>query len=157
MLFRSGDLAASLDLRPALSWQSRVSFVKRVGPDEGVSYGHLHRTARSTVLATIPVGYADGLPRAWGLARGEVLIGGVRRRLIGAVTMDQALVDCGPDAEVCIGDEVVLIGRQGDDTIGVDEIATGTGTIAYEILTGIGSRVERRHRGPGPGASGQVS
>ena len=67
------------------------------------------------------------------------------------------LVDCGPDAEVCIGDEVVLIGSQGDDTIGVDEIATGTGTIAYEILTGIGSRVERRHRGPASGASGQVS
>ena len=153
----SAELAGAVGLRPALSWHTRVSFVKTVPAGEGISYGHRHRTTADTVVATVPVGYADGLPRAWGLAGGPVLIGGVRRPLIGAVTMDQALVDCGPGAEVRVGDEVVLIGRQGDAVVTADEIAAGTGTISYEILTGIGPRVERRHVGGGAEPDGQVS
>ena len=153
----SAELAAATALRPTLSWHTRVSFVKRVGEGEGISYGHRHRTTAATTVATIPVGYADGLPRSWGLVGGAVLIAGVRRRLIGAVTMDQSLVDCGPDADVHVGDDVVLIGRQGDATVTVDEMADGTGTIAYEIFTGIGNRVERRHRGTASAETGQVS
>jgi len=153
----SAALAGTVALRPALSWHTRVSFVKTVAADEGISYGHRYRTPQDTVVATVPVGYADGLPRAWGLAGGPVLIGGVRRPLIGAVTMDQALVDCGPGAQVRAGDEVVLIGRQGDAVVTAAEIAAGTGTIAYEILTGIGARVERRHAGGAAGPDGQLS
>jgi len=142
----SPALAGRASLRPALSWRSEVSLVKRVGAGEGVSYGHRRRTERDTVVATVPVGYADGLRRSWGLRGGTVLIGGRRRPLLGVVTMDQVMVDCGPDGEVARGDEVVLVGSQAGETVLVDEIAEATDTIAYEILTGIGPRVERRHR-----------
>jgi len=94
-------------------------------------------------VATVPVGYADGLPRLLGERGGEVLIGGRRRPVAGSVTMDQITVDCGPGADVAIGDEVVLLGGQGDEAIGAWEWATRIGTIAYEVLCGIGPRVPR--------------
>ncbi len=141
-------LEGRLDLRPALRWHSAVSHVKRVAAGEGVSYGHHHRTGADTLVATVPVGYADGLPRRWALTGGAVLIGGRRRPVLGVITMDQLLVDCGsgePDgSEVARGDEVVLIGGQGGARVTADEIASATGTIAYEILTGIGPRVARQ-------------
>ncbi len=133
------------DLVPVLSWYSQLSMVKRVPAGEGVSYGHHRRTERDTVVATVPVGYADGLPRSWGLNGGVVLVGGRRCPILGVVTMDQVMIDCGPDAEVLRGDQVVLIGRQGQAEITATEVATGTDTTAYEILTRIGPRVLRRH------------
>ncbi|MGE0729691.1 MAG: alanine racemase, partial [Acidimicrobiia bacterium] len=137
-------LAGAVDLRPALRWRSRVSHVKRVRAGEGISYGHRHRFAADSVVATVPVGYADGLPRRWGLRGGVVLIGGVRRPVVGVVTMDQVMVDCGPDGGgVGRGDEAVLIGAQGDERIAVEELAGALDTIAYEILTGVGRRAER--------------
>lgn len=139
-------LRGRLDLRPALRWSSRISLVKRVAAGEGVSYGHHHRLAAASVVATVPVGYADGLVRRWSLRGGTALIGGRRRPLIGAVTMDQVLVDCGPEGDVEVGDEVVFIGRQGDEVIGVEELGAATDTIGYEILTRIGPRVARRYR-----------
>lgn len=131
------------DLRPALSLKARVSLVKDVAPGEGVSYGLRFRAERPTVVATVPIGYADGVP--WGLANaaGEVLVGGQRRAIAGSVTMDQLMVDCGDDRSVKVGDEVVLIGGQGDESIGAWEWAARLGTIAYEVLTGIGARVPR--------------
>jgi alanine racemase len=138
-------LSALVPLRPVLSWHSTVALVKKVRAGQGVSYGHHGRPERDTVVATVPVGYADGLPRRWGLAGGVVLIGGRRRPVLGVVTMDQVIVDCGPDADIAVGDEVVLIGGQGDGRLDVAEPAAATGTIAYEILTGIGPRVQRRH------------
>ena len=129
-------------LRPALSLRARVAFVKRVGPGEAVSYGLRRPLDREAVIATIPVGYADGVPWRLGVSGGEVLIGGRRRPLAGSVTMDQIMVDCGDDA-VLPGDEVVLIGRQGADQISAWDWATLTGTIAYEILCGIGPRVPK--------------
>jgi alanine racemase len=95
----------------------------------------------------VPVGYADGVPRRLFDGGGEVLIGGRRRPLAGVVTMDQIVVDCGPTGDVSIGDEVVLIGRQGDEEISASEWASRLGTIPYEVLTGIGPRVPRIIRG----------
>jgi alanine racemase len=135
------DSAAGL--RPALSLRARVSFVKRVGPGEAVSYGLRRPLERESTVATVPVGYADGVPWRLGPSGGEVLIGGRRRPLAGSVTMDQILVDCGDDTGVLPGDEVVLLGRQGTDEITAWDWAGATGTIAYEILCGIGPRVPK--------------
>ena len=130
-------------LRPALSLRARVSFVKRVRAGEGVSYGLRRPLDRETVVATVPVGYADGVPWRLGVTGGEVLIGGRRRPLAGSVTMDQILVDCGDDEGVLPGDEVVLLGRQGAEQITAWEWASQVGTIAYEVLCGIGPRVPK--------------
>jgi alanine racemase len=136
-------LDAVARLRPALSLRARVSFVKRVGPGEAVSYGLRRPLEREATIATVPVGYADGVPWRLGVTGGEVLIGGRRRPLAGSVTMDQILVDCGDDTGVLPGDEVVLLGRQGTDEISAWDWAERTGTIAYEILCGIGPRVPK--------------
>jgi alanine racemase len=133
-------------LRPALSLKASVSLVKDVAPGEGVSYGLRYRAERATVVATVPIGYADGVPWRLAGAGGEVLVGGRRRPIAGAVTMDQIMVDCGEDRSVKVGDEVVLIGDQGDEAVGAWDWATRLGTIAYEMLTGIGPRVPRVYR-----------
>ncbi|MEO5837766.1 MAG: alanine racemase [Acidimicrobiales bacterium] len=138
------DLARSL--RPALRLVSRVSHVQVVAPGEGVSYGHRWRADRATTVATVPIGYADGVRRDLGLVGGSVLIGGIRRRIIGVVTMDQLMVDCA-SAPVAVDDEVVLIGAQGSDAITADEIADRLGTISYEVLCDIGVRVPRHQQG----------
>ncbi|MDQ3897831.1 MAG: alanine racemase [Actinomycetota bacterium] len=130
-------------LRPVLSLRARVSFVKRVAAGEGVSYGLRRPLERPATVATVPVGYADGVPWRMAVTGGEVLLGGRRRPLAGAVTMDQILVDCGDDEGVLPGDEVVLIGRQGREQITAWEWASRVGTIAYEILCGIGPRVPK--------------
>jgi alanine racemase len=130
-------------LRPALSLRARVSFVKRVPAGEAVSYGLRRPLDREVTVATVPVGYADGVPWRLGVAGGEVLIGGRRRPLAGSVTMDQILVDCGDDSGVLPGDEVVLIGRQGTEQITAWDWASRVGTIAYEVLCGIGPRVPK--------------
>jgi alanine racemase len=94
----------------------------------------------------VPLGYADGIPRRLGVDGAPVLVGGQRRPIAGVVTMDQLMVDCGPDAPVTVGDEVVLIGRQGDEEITADEWAARLDTISYEVVCGIGPRVKRRYR-----------
>jgi len=95
-------------------------------------------------VATVPIGYADGVRRNLSGLGTPVLIGGRRREIVGTITMDQLLVDCGDD-EVAIGDEVVLIGRQGDSEIRAEEWASLLGTIGYEIVCGIGARVPRHY------------
>jgi len=139
------DAARGLDLRPALSLRSAVSFVKRLAAGEAVSYGLTHRLERDATVATVPVGYADGYPRALS-NRGDALIAGRRRRVIGSVTMDQLLVDCGNDP-VRVGDEVILLGRQGEVEITAAELAERSGTIPYEIVCRIGVRVPREYVG----------
>ena len=139
----SPELAGAVDLEPAMALKAAVSYVKRVDAGEAVSYGLRYRLERRSSVATVPVGYADGVPRRLGAAGGEVLVGGRRRPIAGTVTMDQLLVDCGDDASVRPGDEVVLIGRQGDETITAWEWAERTGTIAYEIVCAISARVPR--------------
>lgn len=135
-------------LRPALSLRARVSHLKRVSAGTRISYGLRHTFERDTTVATVPIGYADGVPRRLFAVGGEVLIGGRRRPIVGVVTMDQLMVDCGDD-EVTVGDEVVLIGEQdaadGPQRIRAEEWADLLDTIGYEIVCGIGGRVLRRH------------
>lgn len=137
-------------LRPAMRWSSAVRFVKPVARGEGVSYGHRHVFEEATVVATVPVGYADGYRRRLGLVGGVVLIRGRRCPIVGVVTMDQLVVDVGPGAEVEVGDEVVLIGAQGDDEVTATELALLVDTIGYEITCAVSPRVVRHHLG-GPG------
>jgi len=133
-------------LLPAMTLKARVSFVKRVKAGEGISYGLHHVCETPSVIATVPIGYYDGVPRRLGLVGGEVLIGGRPRRVVGAVTMDQLMVDCGDDEDVRVRDEVVLFGRQGDASISAWDWAERLDTIAYEIVCGISTqRVPRRY------------
>jgi alanine racemase len=139
-------LADRVALRPALSLRARVSHVKELPAGSRLSYGLHYELERPSRVATVPIGYADGVPRNLGVAGGEVLVQGHRARIAGTVTMDQLMVDVG-DATVDVGDEVVLLGAQGDDEITAGEWAEHLGTIAYEIVTGIGTRVPRRYSG----------
>jgi alanine racemase len=133
-------------LRPALTLRARVSLVREVAAGEGVSYGRRFRAERPTMVATVPVGYADGVPWRLSGTGGEVLLGGRRRAIAGAVTMDQLMVDCGDDEDVHVRDEVVLFGRQGAATITAWDWAERLDTIAYEIVCGISiQRVPRRY------------
>ena len=134
---------AAAVLKPALSWRSAVAMVKRVAPGERLSYGQQYLVQRESTIATVPVGYADGYSRLLS-NRGEVLIRGRRRRVAGTVTMDQLLVDCGEDA-VEEGDEVMLIGRQGDAEISADELGAWMGTVNYEVVCGVSERVPREY------------
>ena len=130
-------------LLPALSFKAEVSYVKQVAAGEGLSYGLHYRLPASSVIATVPVGYADGAPRRLSQVGGEVLIGGRRRPIAGSVSMDQLLVDCGPGPGVKAGDEVVLIGRQGDEEITAWEWGERLGTIAYEVTCALSPRLPR--------------
>jgi alanine racemase len=130
-------------LRPVLTLRSAVSLVRALDAGERPSYGRRRPLAARSHVATVPIGYADGIPRRYAAAGGTVLIGGRRRPLAGTVTMDQIVVDLGPDPDVSVGDEVVLIGRQGAGSLTVWDWATALGTIGNEVLTEIGSRVPR--------------
>lgn len=141
----SSEVPGVDELEPALTLKTCVTFVKPVAAGDGVSYGLRHRFDQASTVATIAIGYADGVRRSSALHGVEVLIGGRRRPLVGAITMDQALVDLQGDHSVQPGDEVVLIGRQGDASITAGEIADRLGTIPYEVLCAIGERVARRH------------
>lgn len=144
-------LSGVAPLQPAMRWTSEVRFVKPVARGEGVSYGHRHVFEEATVVATVPVGYADGYRRRLGLVGGVVLIRGRRCPIVGVVTMDQLVVDVGPGGDVAVGDEVVLIGAQGDDEVSATELALLVGTIGYEITCAVSPRVARHHHG-GPEA-----
>ena len=141
------DLVGRAALTPALSLHARVTHVQHLAAGEGVSYGLRYTTARPTVIATIPLGYADGVSRALSAAHGTVLVNGKRCQIAGTITMDQLMIDCGPEATVEPGDEVVLLGTQGDETISAEDWAEKLGTISYEVLCGIGPRVPRRTHG----------
>jgi alanine racemase len=134
------------ELRPVLSLRARVSRDKRAAAGTHVSYGWRHRFDRATTVATVPIGYADGVPRRLGTlpdrSGSDVLIGGRRCPIVGVVTMDQLMVDVG-DAGVSVGDEVVLIGSQGEHLIRAEDWASRLVTIGYEIVCGISSRVPR--------------
>ena len=140
----AGLLGPGERLRPALALKSRVHSVRRLAAGERTSYGRTYELASDALVANVPLGYADGLRRQLGSSGAAVLIKGRRRRIAGRVTMDQLIVDCGNDAEVRPGDEVVLIGRQGSEEITAEEWAERLGTIVYEVLCGIGPRVPRR-------------
>jgi alanine racemase len=137
-------IGEGLGLRPALTWRSTVTAVRRLAAGERVSYGHQYRIERDATVATVPVGYGDGYPRVLS-SRADVLVAGCRCGVAGAVTMDQLMIDCG-DLPIRPGDDVVLLGSQGDEEVSAQELANLAGTIGYEIVTRIGSRVPREYR-----------
>ncbi len=130
------------DLEPVLSLKTRVAFLKRVPAHTPISYGRTFMTRRESLIATIPIGYADGYSRALS-GRGEALVRGTRVPVIGRICMDMCMLDVSGVPGVREQDEVVLIGRQGAEKITANDIAQLTGTIAYEVLCGIGNRVQR--------------
>lgn len=138
-------LDGSVPLRPALRLATEVSHRMDLPAGEAISYGQRFRLERDSVVVTIPIGYADGVPRSLSAAGGEVLIGGQRYPMVGTVTMDQLMVDCGPGSAVQPGDDVVLLGTQGDECIGPWDWAQLVGTIPNEIICGIGPRVGRQY------------
>lgn len=131
----------ALNLIPALTWASRVSFVKDVKKGSGISYGHTYIAENDIKVATVSVGYGDGYPRLLS-NKGRVLINGESCPILGRVCMDQIMVDV-TGKDVKIDDEVILIGRSGKEEITADEIANLTGTINYEVVCNIGKRVPR--------------
>jgi len=131
------------ELRPVLEWTTRITFLKEVPAGTGLSYGHAFHTRQPSLIATIPLGYGDGLARSLS-NRLEVLVGGLRCPQVGRITMDQSLVDVSAlRGRVATGDEVVVIGRQGGEEQTADELARTLGTINYEIVTAIAHRVPR--------------
>lgn len=139
-------LVPELGLEPALTLAASVSHVSRLPAGSRISYGRQYQLASDANVATVPLGYADGVPRSLAAAGAQVLVGGVRRPVAGTITMDQLMVDCG-DYGVSVGDEVVLIGRQGEEEITAEDWAARLGTISYEIVCGVGPRVRRRYLG----------
>ena len=136
-------------LRPALSWRSAVTHLKQVGPGTPISYGGHWVASRPSSIATVPVGYADGYHRRLsgrpGYGRAEVLIRGRRAPVAGTVCMDMIMIDVTDVPGATVGDEVVLIGAQGEARVDAEELAARAGTISYEILCSIGRRVPRRY------------
>jgi len=141
----AAGIGSALGLEPAMSLRTQLSMVKPVFAGESISYGLRHTFPTDTIVGTIPMGYADGLRRDAHRCGIEVLVGGKRRPIVGVVTMDQAMVDLGPDTTAESGDEVVLIGAQGEDHITAHDIARQLDTIPYEIVCDIGRRVRRRY------------
>ncbi len=130
-----------IDLRPAFALKTRISFVKRVPPGTGISYGQRYHTGQTATIATIPLGYADGWSRLLS-HKAQALVGGKRFPIVGTICMDQCMIDVG-DEPVAVGQEVVLIGSQGGERITVDDIAAQLGTINYEVTCMISNRVPR--------------
>jgi alanine racemase len=137
-LYPSDKVSHSVELRPAMTLQTRIAFLKTVPPGTTISYGRTFITKNRTKVATLPVGYGDGYSRLLS-SRGEVLVNGRRVPLIGRVCMDMCMADVSHVADVGPGDEVVLFGED----LSVDEIAATVGTISYEILCAVGKRVPR--------------
>jgi len=133
---------AERDLSPAMSLRSYVADVKRFGPGDSAGYGRTWRAGAETWVGVLPLGYGDGVRR--GLSNnGEVLVRGRRHPLVGTVSMDNVTIELGPETDVEPGDEAVLIGAQGEDSILAEEVAKRLGTINYEVTCGISARVPR--------------
>jgi alanine racemase len=135
---------AERDLEPALELRSWVAAVRRFEPGDSAGYGRRWRADEPSWVATIPIGYGDGWRRAL-TNNAELLIGGRRRPLVGTVSMDNVTVDLGPETDVRVGDEAILIGAQGGERMLAEEIARRLDTINYEVTCGLGPRVRRQH------------
>lgn len=146
-LYPSAAMASQICLKPVLSWKTRILQLKKVPAGSSISYGQTFVTKRESLIATLPLGYADGYPRLLS-NRGEVLVNGNRAPVAGRVCMDLTMIDVTDIEKTQPGDEVVLLGRQGDAEISADEMAAWANTISYEILTSISNRVPRIHHHP---------
>ena len=134
--------SSAFPLRPVMSIKARLAAIKEVDAGFSVSYGHTHITSKKTLIGTVPIGYADGYPRQFSSC-GSVLVRGMRAPVVGRVCMDLLMVDLGHIPGVQAKDEVVLLGKQGTEEISADEHAIQTGTINYEVVSRILSRVPR--------------
>lgn len=132
----------SLDLRPALQFKTHISYVKKVPAGQGISYGLTHTTDSERVIATVPVGYADGYPRLLS-NKGRVIVKGRYAPIVGRICMDQFMIDVTHIEDVSVEDTVTLIGTDGGCTVSADEVASNAMTINYEIICGISKRVPR--------------
>ena len=141
----SPTFGRDLDLTPVLSWKTAITHLKAVAPGTPISYGSTWTARRPSVIATVPVGYADGYGREYSI-RAEVLVRGQRARIAGRVCMDMFMVDVTDVPQVTVGDEVVLLGAQGEERIDASELAALGNTIHYEVLCAIGARVPRMVR-----------
>ena len=135
-----------IKLKPAFSLKTKIAFLKNTPPGRSISYGRTYITQKPTKIATLPIGYADGYGRILS-NKAQVLVKGKSAPVVGKVTMDQSMIDVGHIKNVRLGDEVVLIGRQKKEEIRIEKLARLSGTIPYEILTGITSRVPRVYSG----------
>jgi alanine racemase len=139
-----GGDPADDDLIPVMTWRSRLAMVKAFTSRMSAGYGRTWRATRGTWVGIVPVGYADGLARDLS-NRGQVLVGGRRVPVVGTVSMDLLALDLGPEAPERGGEEVVFLGRQGEERITADEVAAWRGSIAYEVTCAISPRVARVH------------
>ncbi|MGZ5474608.1 MAG: alanine racemase, partial [Thermoanaerobaculia bacterium] len=135
-------------LEPVMRWRTEIVRLKHLPAGYPVGYGMTFRTERPTRLATLPAGYADGYSRLLS-NKGDVLIRGRRAPVVGRVSMDLLTVDVTDIPGAALGDEVVLLGRQGDEEVSVEELAAKIGTISYEVLCGVSARVPRVYRDDG--------
>ena len=144
-MYPAPALKKQINLKPVLSWQTRIIQLKRVAAGTSIGYGRTFVAQRNSLIATLPVGYADGYRRLFS-DRAQVLVRGKRAPVAGRVSMDLTTIDVTDIRNVQQGDEVVLLGYQGSAEIGADEIAGWANTISYEIFTSISARVPRIHK-----------
>lgn len=141
-IYPSGYISRSLDLHPVMSLKSKVIYLKRVSKGATISYGKTYVTNKNTTIAILPIGYKDGYNRLLS-NKGEVILKGKRVRIAGRVCMDQTIIDVGEVPDVKVGDEVVLIGKQGRERVSVEEIAKKVDTVPHEVVCRIAERVPR--------------
>jgi len=138
----SAQIGGNVGLEPVMSWKAKVSHVKTIGTGESVSYGRTFQAAYPTRVATVPVGYADGLRRVLS-NQGEMLIHGRRSTIIGRICMDQTMLEVTKIPRVKVGDVVTILGKDGNELLTATEMADWMGTISYEVVCGISKRVPR--------------
>ena len=149
------QLVSKASLRAVLSLHAQIVFLKDIPEGQAVGYGGQWVSHQATRLATIPMGYADGIPYRLGSSgRGSVLVRGRRCPIVGAVSMDYCTLDVGHVPGVEVGDTVTLIGQDGDESLGAQEVADAAGTIPYEITCSIGARVQRVYHDAVPSPAG---
>ncbi len=134
----------NLSIKPAMSVKTHISFVKKVNPGDYISYGRKYQAPTERIIATVPVGYADGFIRAYSNG-GRVLVNGCYAPIVGRICMDQFMIDVTDIPEVKMNDEVVLMGKQGDKEITAEDIAAVLNTISYEVYCTLSKRVPRRY------------
>jgi len=144
-MYPKKSFSRKLHLEPALSLKTKIVFLKKTPAGRSISYGRTYITQRPTLIATLPIGYADGYGRILS-NKAKVLVRGERAPVVGKVTMDQTMIDVGHIEGVSLGDEVVLIGKQGKGEIRCEELSRLAGTIPYEIVCSISNRVPRIYK-----------
>jgi alanine racemase len=143
-IYPSEAVQKSLCLHPAMAWKTRIAYLKDLRPGDSVSYGRTFVARQPMRVATLPVGYADGLSRHLS-NRGEVLVHGRRARICGVVCMDMTMIDVTHIPDTKSGDEAVLFGRQGKAVLPVEEMARTMQSIPYEVICNVGKRVPRQY------------